>query len=40
MKQLSTITARIDPTLKADVEVIFKELNLSVNEAINFFLFR
>ncbi|MDM8544794.1 type II toxin-antitoxin system RelB/DinJ family antitoxin [Desulfococcaceae bacterium HSG9] len=37
MKQLSTITAKIDPTLKADVEVIFKELNLSTNEAINLF---
>jgi len=37
MEQLSTITARIDPALKADVEVIFKELNLSVNEAISLF---
>ncbi|CAN2039658.1 DNA-damage-inducible protein J [Candidatus Magnetomoraceae bacterium gMMP-15] len=37
MEQLSTITAKIDPVLKADVEVIFKELNLSVNEAINLF---
>jgi len=35
--KLSTITAMIDPILKSEVEGIFKELGLSLNEAINMF---
>lgn len=37
MTQLSTITARIDPILKTEVESIFHDMNLSINEAINLF---
>ncbi len=37
MTELSTITAKIDPKLKAEVESIFHEMNLSLNEAINLF---
>lgn len=37
MIELSTITAKIDPKLKAEVENIFHEMNLSLNEAINLF---
>ena len=38
MEQLSTITAKTYPVLKADVEFIFKELGMSLDEAINLFL--
>ena len=38
MEQLSIITAKTDPALKADAEVIFKELGMSLDEAINLFL--
>ncbi|MEZ4524983.1 MAG: hypothetical protein R2941_03575 [Desulfobacterales bacterium] len=37
MAELSTITAKIDPKLKAEAESIFHEMNLSLNEAINLF---
>jgi len=37
MAQLSTITAKIDPVLKTEVESIFQEMNLSIDEAINLF---
>jgi len=37
MIKLSTITTTVDPILKTEVEDIFKELGLSLNEAINLF---
>jgi DNA-damage-inducible protein J len=37
MAELSTITAKIDPILKAEVETIFQKMDLSINEAINLF---
>ena len=33
----STVRARINPSLKRDVEGIFKKLGLSTTEAINLF---
>ncbi|MBF0202743.1 MAG: type II toxin-antitoxin system RelB/DinJ family antitoxin [Desulfamplus sp.] len=38
MDKLSTITAKIDPILKAEVEIIFQDMDLSMNDAINLFL--
>lgn len=37
MAKMSTVTAKIDPVLKAEVENIFQGMNLSVNQAINLF---
>lgn len=38
MVELSTITAKIDPILKAEVESIFQNMDLSMNDAITLFL--
>ncbi len=37
MAKISTVRARIEPELKADVEKLFKELGISTTEAINLF---
>ena len=37
MAKIATVTARIEPELKAEVEKLFKELGLSTTEAINLF---
>ncbi len=37
MVKISTVRARIEPELKADVEKLFKELGISTTEAINLF---
>lgn len=37
MTKISTIRARIEPGLKADVEELFKKMGLSTTEAINLF---
>jgi DNA-damage-inducible protein J len=37
MSKDSTVRARIDPELKAEVEQLFKELGLSTTEAITLF---
>jgi DNA-damage-inducible protein J len=37
MAELSTVTAKIDHALKAEVENIFQGMNLSINQAINLF---
>jgi DNA-damage-inducible protein J len=37
MAKNSTVRARIEPELKADVEKLFKELGISTTEAINLF---
>jgi YafQ family addiction module toxin component/addiction module RelB/DinJ family antitoxin len=37
MAKTSTIRARIEPTLKEDVEKLFKKMGLSTTEAINLF---
>ena len=37
MAKISTVRARIEPELKADVEQHFKELGISTTEAINLF---
>jgi DNA-damage-inducible protein J len=37
MAKTAMIRARTEPELKSDAEVLFKELGLSVTEAINLF---
>jgi DNA-damage-inducible protein J len=37
MAKISTVRARIEPELKAEVEKLFKQLGLSTTEAINLF---
>jgi DNA-damage-inducible protein J len=37
MEKTSTVRARVDPELKAEVEKLFKKLGLSTTEAINLF---
>ena len=37
MSKTSTVRARIDPTLKKEVEDLFHELGISTTEAINIF---
>ncbi|MBU4067658.1 MAG: type II toxin-antitoxin system RelB/DinJ family antitoxin [Proteobacteria bacterium] len=37
MPKISTVRARIEPELKAEVEKLFKQLGLSTTEAINLF---
>ncbi len=37
MAKISTVRARIEPDLKAEVEKLFKELGISTTEAINLF---
>ena len=37
MTKTSTVRARIEPSLKTDVENLFKKLGLSTTEAINLF---
>ncbi len=37
MAKISTVRARIEPELKAEVEKLFKELGISTTEAINLF---
>jgi len=37
MTKVATIRARIEPQLKAEVESIFRELGLSITEAITLF---
>ena len=37
MSKIATVRARIEPSLKSDVENLFKKLGLSTTEAINLF---
>lgn len=37
MSKSATVSARVDPELKSEVEALFKELGLSVTGAINLF---
>ncbi len=37
MVKIATIRARVEPTLKEDVEKLFKKMGLSTTEAINLF---
>ena len=37
MAKSATVRARVEPTLKSDVENLFKKLGLSTTEAINLF---
>jgi DNA-damage-inducible protein J len=37
MNKIATVKARVEPSLKAEVDTVFKKLGLTTSEAINLF---